>query len=228
MLGLALWSVADVLCATQINNSFVVQQGKNNCYGDPPACWFRGRFDNYESCEKICATDKACRSFTWVGATGDSFAYECRTRNDTVWSLVTEQTHTAGHKGPIPPFVCTHDPADCNNGGHCINGRCVCDPTWRGERCDTLNLQPAVSTGNGLHATALGRSQNTWGGSILAVDGHYHMYAAMFLNTTLSKWESSSVIVHAVATQGVQGPYAVTDIILAPRNKVNRGDSDND
>ena len=50
------------------------------------------------------------------------------------------------------------------------------------------------------------------------------MYAAMFLNATLSQWETSSVIVHAMATQGVQGPYSVTDIIPAPRENVGVGD----
>ena len=42
--------------------------------------------------------DHACHSYTWVGQTGDSFALECRTRNDTAWNIVPEGRHTAGCK----------------------------------------------------------------------------------------------------------------------------------
>ena len=89
--------------------SFTLRTSQNNCYGDPPACVFRGRKDSAAECEAVCAADAACRSFTWVGATGDSFAHECRTRNDTVWQLIPEGMHTSGYKGTPPtpaPFRC--------------------------------------------------------------------------------------------------------------------------
>lgn len=129
--------------------SFTLEQNSNNCYGDGPACWFRGRFSSASDCEDVCIADPACHSFVYVGETSDSFAHECRTRNDTVWSLVAEKVHTSGFKG-IPPAPHCESVADCNNGGECTaGGVCRCDPTWRGGTCDTLNLLAAQSKGNG-------------------------------------------------------------------------------
>jgi hypothetical protein len=33
---------------------FAVHASQNNCYGDPPACWFRGRTNSAEQCESLC------------------------------------------------------------------------------------------------------------------------------------------------------------------------------
>eukprot|EP01052_Picozoa_sp_SAG31_P038326 SAG31_NODE_5099_length_2744_cov_2.713043_1_plen_250_part_00 len=187
-------------------DAFIIKTNQNNCYGDPPSCWFRGRVPSAKLCQRICADDAFCRSFEWVGETGDRFQHECRTRNDTAWSLVAEGKHVAGHKGPVPrppPFSCRND-TDCNNAGDCdtVSGRCSCDVSWRGLRCETLNLLPAEMH-NGLQAVGRVASKrlNTWGGSIVAArppaPKGYHMYASLFQNGTLNDWEHKSVIVHA-------------------------------
>jgi hypothetical protein len=132
---------------------FALRPGQNNCYGDPPACWFRGRTDSATQCEAVCANDAHCRSFTWVGETGDSFHHECRTRNGSTWQLVAQDKHTSGYKGspPVPPPFRCHNDTSCNNAGACDHrsGTCRCDPTWRGPQCAELDIQPAQSVGNG-------------------------------------------------------------------------------
>ena len=206
--------------------SFTIRTSENNCYGDPPTCVFRGRKDSAAECEAVCAADAACRSFTWVGATGDSFAHECRTRNDTVWQLIPEGTHTSGYKGTPPtpaPFRCVNA-SSCNNAGECdaATGACKCDITWTGATCSILALQPAQSVGNGDSGYVLGSGGrvNTWGGSILAEKGGaagHDMFAAAFPNGTLTDWETKSIVIHLTSTEGIEGPYKFSDTVATPR-----------
>jgi hypothetical protein len=206
--------------------AFAVHTAQNNCYGDPPACWFRGRTDSAQQCEAVCAADPACHSFTWVGSTGDNFAHECRTRNDTTWQLVAEDKHTAGFKGqpPVPPPFRCHNATDCNNAGQCdaAGGRCRCDPTWRGETCAELALLAAQSVGNGDSAFVLTNrtSMNTWGGSIVAAGDSFHMFAAGFPNGTLTDWETDSIVIHLRSRTTIEGPYEYSDTVAAPRRDV--------
>ena len=125
--------------------AFTINQSSNNCYGDPPACWFRGRTGSAAQCEALCAADTACRSFVWVGNTGDNFAHECRTRNGTVWQLVPLDKHTSGFKStaPVPPPFHCQTVRDCTLSGACVDGACVCDKPWTGARCQQLKLKPA-------------------------------------------------------------------------------------
>ena len=222
---ICVWSAAASTAGR--GTDFVIKQSENNCYGDPSPCWFRGRTATAVLCQSICAADPACKSFTHVGATGDSFQHECRTRNDTAWILAADAKHTAGHKGPIPkplPFFC-RNATDCNNAGDCevSSGSCSCDAAWKGQRCDTLNLLPAQSLpGNGLQAANIttGARLNTWGGSIVAArppsPKGFHMFASLFLNGTLNDWEHKSVVVHATSA-ALEGPYELKKVVLAPR-----------
>ena len=215
--------------------AFTINQSSNNCYGDPPACWFRGRTGSAAQCEALCAADTACRSFVWVGNTGDNFAHECRTRNGTVWQLVPQDKHTSGFKGtaPVPPPFRCRNSTDCNNAGSCdaASGECNCDKTWRGATCAELALQPAQSVGNGdsafvLSAAGHAKVGNTWGGSIIAepaaaagpgTAGSFHMFAAAFPNGTLTDWETDSIVIHLTSTGSIEGPYAYSDTVAAPR-----------
>jgi hypothetical protein len=213
---------ADATDAAAAVAVFTVKQHSNNCYGDGPECWFRGRFEDSAACQAVCAADSACLSFTWVGSTGDQFAHECRTRNDTVWKVVPEALHTAGWKGlnppAPPPFRCINS-TSCNNAGICHAGKCKCDATWRGDTCAILSLQPAKSNGNGDVDYARDEQRNTWGGSIVAdtTTGSWHMFASEFPNGTLQNWETDSIVIHLTSSTGAQGPYVYSDTVVGPR-----------
>eukprot|EP01048_Picozoa_sp_COSAG05_P003075 COSAG05_NODE_137_length_16843_cov_121.090779_11_plen_384_part_00 len=221
-------AVAAAAAAAAAAAVFTVKQSSNNCYGDPSECWFRGRTESAAHCEAVCAADAACRSFVWVGSTGDSFQHECRTRNGTVWQLVPQSKHTSGYKGTppeAPNFRCLNA-TGCNNAGSCnaASGKCKCDRTWRGATCAELALQPAQSNGNGDSAYVLSAAGhaaigNTWGGSIIADSetGSFHMFAAAFPNGTLTDWETDSIVIHLASTGSIEGPYDYSDTVAAPR-----------
>eukprot|EP00040_Diaphanoeca_grandis_P035081 m.219607 g.219607 ORF g.219607 m.219607 type:complete len:572 (-) comp33297_c0_seq5:94-1809(-) len=227
------------------------QYGQNNVYGcvpgvSTPPIMYLGTVQNWTACENLCLNlqqwqqqpSQQCFSYTWhVGNLSDSrYDYMCYGRTDKTWSLVAEVGHVSGKSSALPPTpTCktnvTNDgevDSGCNNAGVCINGSCVCDPTWRGATCSELALLPAQSQGNGLQSP----TQNTWGGSVIhvpnsapitsnktttqGIDGGFHMFASMFVNATLASWETNSVVVHATSTF-VQGPYAIQSTILPPR-----------
>ena len=49
---------------------------------------------------------------------------------------------------------------DCSLGGQCIDGGCVCDPTWNGDYCDILNLLPAKN-----YKAYYQENESSWGGT---------------------------------------------------------------
>ena len=86
---------------------------------------------------------------------------------------------------------CTTD-LDCSLNGVCGDTKtCVCDVPWKGERCQTLDLQPGEV---GLHDIPLctyhgdGPNSTSWGGSVLHApeDGKYYMWAASMVNNCTS------------------------------------------
>lgn len=227
-----------MLCGLAIVTSaatdFTVVQSQNNCWGDPPACLFRGRFDNWAACEAVCHDDSSCTSFTWVGATGPPYQHECRTRNDTFWSLTAESNHVSGFKGSLPPPIgtnCTID-EECSLQGICggkAAGVCACDPGWRGADCGQLDLLPAVR-GSGYNLTGKALPISSWGANIFpaTADGTqvhagggaattWHMYVSEFENhCDISHWSPNSAVVHSVSTSGPAGPYNRQSVAVLP------------
>ena len=67
------------------------------------------------------------------------------------------------------------DDLTCSLGGKCINKVCQCDPTWKGEYCNELDLLPSNTY------KAWYRSyESSWGGSVVYSnsDKQYNMFAA--------------------------------------------------
>jgi hypothetical protein len=198
------------------DDEFTVAQAQNNCWGDPPACEFRGRFDNWAACEQLCGSDESCRSFTWVGVSTGPYAHECRTRKDVVWALTPESNHVSGFKGELPPPVgvnCTTD-EECSLLGVCTAGKCVCDPGWKGDDCGIFNLAPAVA-GSGYNLTGLSPPTSSWGANIFQDDSDkkkWHMFVAEFANhCDISAWSPNSKITHSVSSTGEWAPSAAID-----------------
>eukprot|EP01048_Picozoa_sp_COSAG05_P010827 COSAG05_NODE_978_length_6327_cov_7.588150_3_plen_435_part_00 len=227
MLVLAAAAAQQVATIAIISSPFTVRRGQNNCYGDPPQCIFRGRFDNYTSCEAVCQFDATCSSFTWVGpGTEVKYSRECRTRTDAVWELSAEGGHVSGFKGALPPppgVGCKVD-EDCSLLGRCgltKPGVCDCDPGWNGPDCGQLKLLPAVP-GSGYNLTGQNPAVSSWGANIFPSSGDpnsmsWVMYVSEFQNSCdISHWSPNSAIVRATSSTGPAGPYSRDQVAVKP------------
>ena len=78
--------------------------------------------------------------------------------------------------------------------GECAESACACDAAWRGDRCQTLALEPAGAT-DGLRLVSDGGvNVSTWGGSVLRDPATwlFHMWASeMGLHCGIDAWRSN-------------------------------------
>jgi hypothetical protein len=119
---------------------------------------------------------------------------------------------------PTPSGPCATE-LDCGLNGICLDGACHCRAAWKGERCQTLALEPASLTAGYRHVSAVdGTNQSSWGGSVLwsSEDKHWHMFAAeMALSCGLSAWACNSQVIHATSRSLDQGFVRVN--VVQPR-----------
>lgn len=103
---------------------------------------------------------------------------------------------------------------DCSHNGDCLAGVCRCSQGWTGRRCERLDLLPVDRKKYGFTPTdPLGANRSSWGGSVLSVNGVWHMWAArMDSHCGIGQWEQNSMIVHATATD-VLGPYTEREVV---------------
>ena len=105
---------------------------------------------------------------------------------------------------------------DCSLNGKCVGGACSCSAAWTGHRCQTLTLQPVDKSKMGFVPTKDGRNMSSWGGSVQAAGGRWHMWAArMDFHCGIQAWVENSRIVHAVASDPL-GPYHEVDTVVPP------------
>ena len=111
---------------------------------------------------------------------------------------------------------CSND-VDCSLNGRCVAGVCRCEAAWKGDSCEVLSLLPAdLSKGyDSPHAAKPGKS-SSWGGSVVEVDGVFHMYSAEMANDCgIDYWEPNSRVVHATSSDP-EGPYVFQSVVVAP------------
>jgi hypothetical protein len=100
---------------------------------------------------------------------------------------------------------------DCALNGDCENGRCVCRPPWTGDaQCHTLRFlptRPLAAYPPDRRMSVQGNATSSWGGSIVAHGGIYHMFAAEMANgCKLNSFLTNSECVHATSASPV-GPF---------------------
>ncbi|KAL3932690.1 MAG: hypothetical protein SGBAC_010733 [Bacillariaceae sp.] len=111
---------------------------------------------------------------------------------------------------------------DCAMNGECIRhskdrqtpGKCQCFGGWRGNTCEVLDLLPIDQEEHGLQ---LPDHASSWGGSVVYVDGEYHMFASEIVKGCgLDYWTTNSQVIRAVSAnkQNPHGPYVKQEIIL--------------
>ena len=111
-------------------------------------------------------------------------------------------------------FGCT-DETDCSLNGKCIDRICFCEAAWTGPRCEVLVRLP-VDVTTGFDSPYNGGRSSSWGGSVVEVNGTFHMYSAEMVNECgIEFWEPNSQVVHAVS-QSPEGPYTFKDVVSVP------------
>jgi hypothetical protein len=105
---------------------------------------------------------------------------------------------------------CTSD-LDCNLCGKCSENVCMCRPGWVGTDCGQLDFLPAP-----LEEAFYRNDSASWGGSVIFVEGNYHMFLAfMEGHCGLNSWQPNSAIYAAVSASGSpKGPYVNETKIL--------------
>jgi len=98
---------------------------------------------------------------------------------------------------------------DCSLLGECVNGKCVCDPGWKGHQCGQVDLLPAFRNGGYRNATL-----SSWGGYSIKIGDEWHMFASgMSHQCPLAKFATNSMTIHATS-KVPGGPYKLEDIPL--------------
>ena len=104
---------------------------------------------------------------------------------------------------------------NCSLNGACTNGACVCTMGWTGARCGSLDLLPVDRSVLGFNPMRDGRNMSSWGGSVVAVNGTWHMYASRFDNHCgVNSYLLNSRVVHAESSSSALGPYTEVDSVL--------------
>jgi len=97
--------------------------------------------------------------------------------------------------------------ADCSLLGECTNGKCICDPGWKGAKCGQVDLLPADR-----YKGFRNESMSSWGGYSLKIGDKWHMFAsAMSHKCPLINWQTNSLTIHATS-KNPEGPYQLEDI----------------
>ena len=149
-----------------------------------------------------------CNAYTWFAE-----GRRCVGRMDDLWA---PKSNTSAFSGRVnwPPRNC-HDNADCSYNGHCAADHlCRCSTAWRGDSCQLLNLQPAMRR-SGVQWHHDGKNISTWGGSVVQVNGTFHMWLSEMVNHCgIDSCTRNSRIVHAISRTGGDGPYEKQEVVV--------------
>ena len=105
-------------------------------------------------------------------------------------------------------FYCSSE-WDCSLNGECINSICKCDPGWKNERCDELNLD-YLDYSKGYN----NETQASWGGNVIFADNKWHLFVAQMKNgCSLDDYSSNSEIIRA-ESDNPEGPYKYANIVI--------------
>lgn len=104
---------------------------------------------------------------------------------------------------------------DCSLNGECVNGACHCDPGWRGEKCNFLNLQPPDKTGKFGYRND---SMPTWSGNVIYEAGRYHFFVTAKADNTPPNNASDHYMCNTkivrLSSEFIDGPFVYEEDVL--------------
>eukprot|EP01084_Bolivina_argentea_P258634 436115_1 len=105
----------------------------------------------------------------------------------------------------------------CSLNGDFLNGKCECDPGWKGTNCTSLKLTLANRATPGYY----NKSLPTWsGGNIYYADNQYHLFVTSkaYENSSDDLYLCNSKIIHLVSDKAINGPFYYKNTILSNMN----------
>ena len=128
---------------------------------------------------------------------------------------------------PSPPFPppppsplpgpCASE-VDCSHNGVCVGGVCHCDAAWEGVACGQLALLPAKAATRGriYGSMSPGSASNvsSWGGSIVAYGGEYHLIVAEMANGCGISTYGWNSIVRRASSPTIDGLYTAREVVV--------------
>ena len=118
--------------------------------------------------------------------------------------------------GTVAPICSEGSETDCSLNGVCNNeGVCVCDPGWKGDKCNQLKLKPP----NRLEPHGyFNGSMPTWGGDIIYENGIYHAFLTAKGYNTPPYDESDRYVCNTaiIRLEGKSpaGPFEFAEVVL--------------
>ena len=119
-------------------------------------------------------------------------------------------------RGGVAPACIEGSETDCSLNGVCNSeGVCVCDPGWKGDKCNQLRLKPpSRQEPYGYYNASL----PTWGGNVIFENGLYHAFLTAKGSTSPPYDESdryvcNTAIVHLEGPSPA-GPFQFAEVVL--------------
>ena len=120
---------------------------------------------------------------------------------------------------------------DCTLSGECVDGRCVCDKGWAGDRCSQLKLKPAKLAAPFQPPRSVDKERQhfTWGAApFQANDGRTCFYFTWLLSwpdgnhTKPVPWSDTvSGSLGLACSDSMSGPYEIIDDVAFPFRRDN-------
>ena len=119
-------------------------------------------------------------------------------------------------RGGVAPACIEGSETDCSLNGVCNSeGVCVCDPGWKGDKCNQLRLKPPNRREPYGYYNA---SLPTWGGSVIFENGLYHAFLTAKGYTSPPYDESDRYVCNTaiVRLEGPSpaGPFQFAEVVL--------------
>lgn len=189
---------------------------------DSPFLKVLGNASDLPACAALCVAyigAARCTGFTRALVSLNATAGNCYGNVDGAWLPLP----SPGNDNPRGPHLfdcgriqwpCQTD-SDCSLNGICgAEGNCTCVTGWTGPRCGQLDLLPVDRAVLGFNPIEGGKNMSSWGGSVWAVNGSWHMYASRLDNHCgISSYLLNSRVVHAVSDSPL-GPFLEADSVV--------------
>uniref|UniRef100_A0A1X7VLM4 EGF-like domain-containing protein n=1 Tax=Amphimedon queenslandica TaxID=400682 RepID=A0A1X7VLM4_AMPQE len=133
-----------------------------------------------------------------------------------MWSTLLLLFCLAALSGTVAPICSEGSETDCSLNGVCNNeGVCVCDPGWKGDKCNQLKLKPPSRLEP--HGYFNG-SMPTWGGDVIYENGIYHAFLTAKGYNTPPYDESDRYVCNTaiIRLEGKSpaGPFEFAEVVL--------------